>query len=105
VYHDGPAFDDPARELGMRPLEERVRRRLEELEHTAERGASARPAGLTEREAQVLNLVSLGRTNKEIASALFISEKTVVNHVTHIFAKIGVGNRTEASRFASQHGL
>ncbi|OBH01087.1 MULTISPECIES: HD domain-containing phosphohydrolase [unclassified Mycobacterium] len=65
----------------------------------------ARPAGLTRREAEVLLHVAQGLTNREIASALWISEKTVRNHVEHIYAKIGVSNRIGASLYATRHGL
>ena len=63
------------------------------------------PAGLTAREVDVLRLVSRGLSNKEVASRLVISPKTVRNHVEHIYAKIGVSNRAGASIFAIQHGL
>jgi len=65
----------------------------------------ARPAGLTRREAEVLLHVARGLSNREIASALWISEKTVRNHVEHIYAKIGVSNRIGASLYATRHGL
>lgn len=65
----------------------------------------ARPAGLTRREAEVLLHVAQGRSNREIASALWISEKTVRNHVEHIYSKIGVSNRIGASLYATRHGL
>jgi DNA-binding NarL/FixJ family response regulator len=64
-----------------------------------------RPAGLTRREAEVLLHVARGRSNREIASALWISEKTVRNHVEHIYTKIGVSNRIGASLYATRHGL
>ena len=53
--------------------------------------------GLTEREQQVLRLVAEGRTNAQIAKALFVSVKTVKYHLTSIFAKLGVANRTQAA--------
>ena len=65
----------------------------------------ARPAGLTPREAEVLLHVARGLSNREIASALSISEKTARNHVEHIYAKIGVSNRIGASLYATRHGL
>ena len=91
----------------MPPLEERVTRRLAELDASgpAAGPAPGRPSGLTEREVEVLRLIAKGRTNKEIAAELFISEKTVHHHVSSIFAKIGVGNRTEAAAFANRNGL
>ena len=61
--------------------------------------------GLTARELQVLRLVAIGRSNREIASALVISEHTVARHVQNLFAKLGVSSRTEAGAFAFTHGL
>lgn len=60
---------------------------------------------LTEREREVLSLLAQGRTNKEIAASLVISERTVKFHVSSILAKLGVGNRTEAVTLAAQQGL
>jgi DNA-binding NarL/FixJ family response regulator len=54
---------------------------------------------------QVLDLVALGRSNREIARALFISEKTTGVHVSHILAKLGVASRTEATSRAHLQGL
>ncbi len=64
-----------------------------------------RPAGLTEREVEVLKLLARGLSNKEIAVRLVISPKTVGTHVEHIYAKIAASNRATASLFAVQHGL
>lgn len=66
---------------------------------------AAPPAGLSEREVEVLVLVAEGRTNRAIADALFISEKTVTSHLTHIFTKLGVASRAAATAFAYEHGL
>lgn len=63
------------------------------------------PAGLTRREVEILRLLARGLSNKEIATALFISAKTVANHVEHIYEKIGASSRAGASLFAMQHGL
>jgi DNA-binding NarL/FixJ family response regulator len=68
-------------------------------------GAPALPETLTERELEVLQLLARGRQNKEIASELVISERTVKFHVSAILAKLGVGNRTEAVSKAAQLGL
>jgi DNA-binding CsgD family transcriptional regulator len=69
-------------------------------------GATARgPAGLSARERQVLGLVAAGKTNRQIASQLGISEHTVARHLSSIFNKIGVSSRTAASAFAFEHGL
>jgi DNA-binding NarL/FixJ family response regulator len=63
------------------------------------------PKGLTDREGEVLALVSAGRTNRQIAEALHVSEKTVARHISNIFTKIGVTTRTAAARFAFEEGL
>jgi DNA-binding NarL/FixJ family response regulator len=65
----------------------------------------ALPDGLTRREAEVLRLVAAGKTNQEIADELFIAKRTAANHVSNIFAKIGCGNRVEATVYAHRHGL
>lgn len=54
------------------------------------------PHSLTEREREIANLLAQGRANKEIAQELFISEKTVKNHINRIYSKLGVANRAEA---------
>jgi DNA-binding NarL/FixJ family response regulator len=54
------------------------------------------PESLTERETEVLNLLAKGRTNKEIAETLVITERTVKFHVSAILTKLGASNRTEA---------
>ena len=63
------------------------------------------PSGLTARETDVLRLVALGWSSKEIAKELVISPKTVRNHIEHIYTKIDATNRVTASLFAVQHGL
>ena len=63
------------------------------------------PAGLTRREVEILRLVARGLSNKEVATQLVISPKTVANHVEHVYAKIGASNRAAASLFAMRHGL
>ena len=60
---------------------------------------------LTERESQVLGLLALGLANKQIAAALVISEHTVKFHISSIYSKLGVANRTEAVRRGVQRGL
>ncbi len=103
---------------------EEARALLQEVIHTAEQegmppiaelgyaelsrlAASERayPDGLTAREVEILRLVAAGRMDKEIAFELHITVKTASNHVGNIFRKIGAGNRTEAARYAMQHGL
>jgi DNA-binding CsgD family transcriptional regulator len=61
--------------------------------------------GLTAREVEVLRLVARGRSNREIAGVLVISERTVARHVQNIFAKLGVSSRASASVFAAEHDL
>jgi DNA-binding NarL/FixJ family response regulator len=63
------------------------------------------PGGLTPREIEVLCLVARGASNKEIAAALAISEKTARNHVERMYAKIGVSNRIGGSMYALRNGL
>lgn len=65
----------------------------------------AGPDGLSAREVEVLRLVAQGRTNREIAKALVLSEGTVANHLTAIFTKTGVENRAAATAYAHRHGL
>ena len=63
------------------------------------------PAGLSEREVEVLRLVAQGKTSKEIARALTITEKTAGHHVEHIYVKVGVSTRVGAALFAMEHDL
>ncbi len=60
---------------------------------------------LTERELDVLRLLAKGMTNAEIASALYLSEGTVRNHISAILEKLGVSDRTQAAVIAIQHGI
>jgi HD-GYP domain-containing protein (c-di-GMP phosphodiesterase class II) len=64
-----------------------------------------RPAGLTEREAEVIGLLARGLQTKQVAHTLGISVKTADSHVQHAYAKIGVSTRAGATLFAMQHGL
>jgi len=64
-----------------------------------------RPTTLTDREAQVLNLLAQGKSNKEIASYLQIAEDTVKSHIRHILTKLGVQSRTQAVILAIRQGL
>ena len=63
------------------------------------------PAGLSAREVDVLRLLATGATNKTIAAALIVSDKTVAHHVSNIFTKLGVSTRAAATAFAYQHGV
>jgi HD-GYP domain-containing protein (c-di-GMP phosphodiesterase class II) len=64
-----------------------------------------RPAGLSDREAEVLRLLARGLVTKQVARRLGISVKTADNHIQHIYAKIGVSTRAGATIFAMEHGL
>jgi DNA-binding CsgD family transcriptional regulator/tetratricopeptide (TPR) repeat protein len=95
-----------ARALGAAPLEA-------DLEVLARRGRLAagsapdqplRRLGLTEREAEVLDLLAEERTNRQIGDVLFISEKTVSVHVTNLLRKLGVPSRTEAAEIRRRLG-
>lgn len=63
------------------------------------------PDGLTQREVEVLSHIARGRTNAEIAAALFVAETTVKTHINNAFAKIGARNRTEAANYVQRRGL
>jgi DNA-binding NarL/FixJ family response regulator len=60
---------------------------------------------LTEREREVLTELGRGKRNKEIAETLFITEKTVKNHISHIFEKLEINSRAEAALLAARQGL
>ncbi|MEZ4656085.1 MAG: response regulator transcription factor [Caldilineaceae bacterium] len=76
---------------------------LHQMSHSA--AAPALPEPLSAREQEVLNWMSRGLQNKEIAGQLFITERTVKFHVSSILGKLGAGNRTEAVTMAAQRGL
>jgi DNA-binding NarL/FixJ family response regulator len=63
------------------------------------------PGGLSEREVDILRLVAEGLSNQEIGGQLYVTAQTVKFHLANIYRKLGVGNRTEASRFAYRMGL
>lgn len=63
------------------------------------------PAGLTEREVEVLRLLAEGCSNRRIAERLHISRRTAEHHVQHIYTKVGVSNRASVALFAIEHGL
>lgn len=69
------------------------------------RSTQANPAGLTQREAEVLRLLMAGLRNAEIADRLYLTPKTVSHHLSAIYAKLGVTNRAEATALAAKHGM
>jgi HD-GYP domain-containing protein (c-di-GMP phosphodiesterase class II) len=84
---------------------EAVRAVLEAAGHPQARAQLTWPAGLSDREVQVLRLFARGHTNQEIARLLWISPKTAGHHVQHIYAKVGVSTRAAAALFAMEHDL
>ena len=68
-------------------------------------GRPGLPRGLTAREADVLRLVAAGKTNRQVAAELTISEHTVARHLQNIFTKLGLSSRSAATAFAFEHGL
>jgi HD-GYP domain-containing protein (c-di-GMP phosphodiesterase class II) len=68
-------------------------------------GRPARPAGLTERQVEVLRLAARGLSNRQIAERLVISPRTAEHHVQDVYAKIGASTRAGAALFAMEHGL
>jgi DNA-binding NarL/FixJ family response regulator len=91
----GDALLDPA--VTQRVFQE-VRRAVKDEEASAF-------ANLSQQERHVLQLVSEGKTNREIAKALFLGEGTVRNYVSSILSKLGVSNRAEAAAYAVEHNL
>jgi DNA-binding NarL/FixJ family response regulator len=75
------------------------------VDRLTNRDDKADTSGLTARELEVLALIAKGRSNREIANDLFISEKTVATHVTHVLTKLGLPSRTAAASYAYQHKL
>jgi DNA-binding NarL/FixJ family response regulator len=87
-----------------------LRQALEGNVHTAVGGeegerASAKALGLTERELTILGALARGLSNDAIAKEFWVAPQTVKFHLTNIYRKLGVKNRTEATRIAYQHGL
>ena len=93
-------------ELNMKQASIRMRNRQPVPIHKS-KGSMRQPlpANLTRREAEVLRLVATGKSNRQIAHELKLSESTVANHLAHIFSKTGSENRAAATAFAIRHKL
>jgi DNA-binding CsgD family transcriptional regulator len=87
--HDIIAAVETFEAVGARLWAQRARAELGRI------GGRTRLPGLTPAETRVVDLVVQGRTNREIASMLFLGERTVATHLTHVYAKLGVRSRTE----------
>ncbi len=89
---------------GQAPLSPAVAARMvEEIAHGGDRAPQADE--LTPRELEVLRLIAGGRSNKRIALELGVAEKTVKTHVSHVLAKLGLSDRTQAALYAVREGL
>jgi DNA-binding NarL/FixJ family response regulator len=93
--------------IDARPVADRARTLLRHagLDDETTPGAAGGAVALTDRELSVLRLLGEGRTNRQIGEELFISPKTVSVHVSRIFQKLRVENRTEAAAAARRAGL
>jgi DNA-binding NarL/FixJ family response regulator len=96
--------------LGAAPAVLIARRRLRELgvsrlPRGPKPATRANPAGLTDRQVEILSLLSAGSTNAEIAATLVVSVRTVDHHVSAILQKLGVSSRRQAAKAASDLGL
>ena len=96
--------DEDAAELELEAAAAAYRRLGAELDR-ARLQPSRAPAGLTDRELQVLRRVAAGETNRAIAGELVLSERTIDRHVSNIFAKLGVSSRTAAAAYAYDRRL
>lgn len=75
------------------------------LRRMSERRYKGDPTELSERETDVIQLIAIGLSNKQISEKLFLSEKTVKNHISRIFSKLNVTARTQAAIYAIKSGL
>ncbi len=82
-----------------------TQRIFQEVRKAAKEEEASAFSALTQQEKHVLLLVSEGKTNREIAKALFLGEGTVRNYVSSILSKLGVSNRAEAAAYAVEHNL
>jgi DNA-binding CsgD family transcriptional regulator len=110
----GPAFADAWERGQMLTVDEAIALTQQKDEDIAATGAGAVtgarptapwPAGLTERQVEVLRLVARGKSNREIAADLVLGEYTVMRHLSNIFHKIGASSRAAAASFAAREGI
>nr|WP_305071745.1 helix-turn-helix transcriptional regulator [Pseudactinotalea sp. HY160] len=102
-------------QLGARDHARRARALLRDLDPLAAESPSGPPAGpgpapaepvrLSRRELEVARLVAEGRTNAEVATALFISPRTVTSHLDHVYQRLGLGSRAALTRYLADSGL
>ena len=90
--------------LGAIPMMERAEELLQQLEQLVS-PVGGYPDRLTQREVEVLRLVANGRSNRQIADELFISQRTIERHIANIYRKIDAHNRADATAYAIRHGL
>lgn len=91
-------------ELSMKPLLDRLGE-LKKVSDARRGGRTIYPDGLTEREVEVLRLVAAGKSNRQIAASLVISEHTVARHVSNVLTKVGASSRAEAAAYALRAGI
>ncbi len=93
--HEGRSLLDP----------EVTRKVLERIRRMASQTDAVTKAALSEQEKRVLRLVAEGKTNKQIAADLFLSDKTVKHHISNILGKLNLTSRSQAAVWATQHNL
>jgi DNA-binding CsgD family transcriptional regulator len=106
----GAVVEELAAAMPDEPFQAHLRRRAAALipaepQALSRRAANAEFGGLTVREREVALLIAQGRSNREIATALVLSERTVTTHVSNIFAKLGFTSRVQIATWATEHGL
>lgn len=95
AVHEGRSLLDP----------EVTRKVLERIRKMAATSDEVSRAALSDQEKRVLKLAAQGKTNKEIAADLYLSDKTVKHHISNILSKLGLSSRAQAAVWATQHGL
>jgi DNA-binding CsgD family transcriptional regulator/tetratricopeptide (TPR) repeat protein len=102
--HLGVAIEE-LQSMSMQPALERALRIRDQHQISVSGSRPAHPAGLTEREMEVLRLIALGNSSREIAQALVLSVRTVERHTSNIYMKLGIQTRTQATALALTRGL